>query len=123
MVGYLLASSRFLCLTKSSTSAAKALDLSGGDQHAPANAHGLQLSRPSQPMKASFANSQNFHRIASREHARRAFVACLCPVGGHVLILEAIHSCATSSESLRGSPALLPAASGSKSPLRLQENR
>jgi hypothetical protein len=57
MVGYLLASSRFLCLRKSSPFATKALDLSGGDQHARANAHSLQLSSPSQPMKASFANS------------------------------------------------------------------
>jgi hypothetical protein len=40
MVDYLLASSLFLCLGKSSTFAAKALDFGGGDQYAPANAHG-----------------------------------------------------------------------------------
>ena len=65
--------------------ATKALDLSGGDQNAPANAYGLQLSSSGQPMKAGFANTQNFHRIASRVHARRAFITCQCPDGGHVL--------------------------------------
>src|SRR6516165_2078874 len=84
MVGYVLASSRFLRLRKSSTFATKAFDLSGGDQHAPANAHGLQLSKSGQPMKGSFAKSQNFHCVVSREHAQQTFITCRCPDGGHV---------------------------------------
>jgi hypothetical protein len=40
MLDYLLASSLFLNLGKSSTFPAKALDLGGRDQYAPANAHG-----------------------------------------------------------------------------------
>jgi hypothetical protein len=41
MVGYLLASSRFLCFSKRSTFATKALDLNRGDQNPRTNAHGL----------------------------------------------------------------------------------
>ena len=81
----LLASSRFFCLSKRSTFATKALDLTSRDQYAPANAHGSQLSNSGQPMKGGLANSQNFHCIVSREHARRTFITCLCPDGGHVL--------------------------------------